>query len=109
MYELLKEGLDLPIAGEVRGGRGLLAGVELVRDKELRTPFDPAEGVTAAVVKATFDKGVLIMPGAPGIIDGVHGDHIAVSPPFTIEEAEVRRSVEAVLESIDEVGRNLGY
>ena len=109
MFELLKEGLDLPIAGEVRGGRGLLAGVELVRDKERRTPFDPAEGVTAAVVKATFDKGVLIMAGAPGIIDGVHGDHIAVSPPFTIEEAEVRRSVEAVLESIDEVGRQLGY
>ena len=109
MFELLKEGLDLPIVGEVRGGRGLLAGVEFVRDKERRTPFDPAEGVTAAVVKAAFDKGVLIMPGAPGIIDGVNGDHIAVSPPFTIEEAEVRRSVEAVLESIDKVGKQLGY
>ena len=109
MFELLKPALDLPIVGEVRGGRGLLAGVEFVTDKEKRTPFDPARGVTAAVVKSVFDKGVLIMPGAPGLIDGVNGDHIAVSPPFTITEPDVRRTAEVILESVDEVGKQLGY
>ena len=68
----------------------MLAGVEFVTDKEKRTPFDPKEGVAAAVVKSVFDKGVLIMPGAPGIIDGVNGDHVAISPPFTIDESGVR-------------------
>ena len=108
MLELLKPALDLPIVGEVRG-KGLLTGVEFAADKEKRTPFDPAQGVTAAVVKAVFERGVLIMPGSPGLIDGVAGDHIAVSPPFTIAESEVRHTAEVIIEAIEEVGRQLGY
>ena len=109
MFEQMKAARDLPIVGEIRGGRGLLAGVEFVTDKEKRTPFDPKEGVAAAVVKSVFDKGVLIMPGAPGIIDGVNGDHIAISPPFTIDESGVRHSVEIILESIHDVSKKFGY
>jgi adenosylmethionine-8-amino-7-oxononanoate aminotransferase len=99
---------DLPIVGEVRG-KGLLNGIEFVADKQTRAPFDPARGVTGAVVKQAFDRGVLIMPGAPGPIDGVNGDHIALSPPFTVNEKEVTKIVQVLKASIEEVAKGLGY
>ena len=55
-----------------------------------------------------FDMGVLLMPGAPGLIDGVAGDHIAISPPFTINESEVDEIVRVVKESIGQVAIQLG-
>ena len=108
MLEKLLELQDSPIVGEVRG-KGLLCGVEFVADKEARTPFDLSKGVTAAVVNRMFEKGVLVMPGAPGLIDGVAGDHIAISPPFTISEVEVVKVVEVLREVIREVAAELGY
>ena len=99
---------DLPIVAQVRG-KGLLIGVEFTADKAERTPFDPALGVTSMVVDRALDKGVLVMPGAPGLEDGVAGDHIAISPPFTIEESEVGRIAEVLTEVIQEVSEHLGY
>lgn len=99
---------ELPIVGEVRG-KGLLIGIEFVADREKKVPFAPLQGVTEMIVDSIFEKGVLVMPGAPGLIDGVAGDHIAISPPFTITETEVNQTVEAVKESIIEVSTRLGY
>jgi len=112
MGELMLEQLmplqGLPIVGEVRG-KGLLIGIEFVADQENRTPFDPAQGVTGMIVDSIFEKGVLVMPGAPGSVDGISGDHIAISPPFTITESEVNQIVEVVKNSIVEVSAKLGY
>ena len=107
MLEQMKTLEELPIVGEVRG-KGLLLGAEFVANKETREPFDVGRGVTAMVVNKMFDRGVLIMPGAPGLIEGVAGDHIAVSPPFTINEAEVKETVGVMREVIVEVGEELG-
>ncbi len=93
---------ELPHVGAVRG-KGLLIGVELVADKATHTPFDPAQGITAQIIDRAFAKGVLVMPGAPGSVDGVSGDHIAISPPFTINEAEVQQIVDVLREAITEV------
>ena len=98
MLQCLVPLLDNPIVGAVRG-KGLLTGVEFVADKQTREPFPPERGVTAAVVDRVFDRGVLIMPGAPGLVDGVRGDHIAISPPFTVGEDEVETTVRAVTRS----------
>jgi adenosylmethionine-8-amino-7-oxononanoate aminotransferase len=96
-----------PIVGEVRG-KGLLIGIEFVADKATHAPFDPALGVTGRVVEKAFERGVLIMPGAPGLVDGAAGDHIAISPPFTISEAQVQQVVEVLQEVISEVAVELG-
>lgn len=108
MLEKLLPLKALPIVGEVRG-KGLLIGIEFVADKDTRTPFDPAKGVTSMVVDRAFEQGVLVMPGAPGLVDGVRGDHIAISPPFTITEPEVDRVVDILQETISEVSADLGY
>jgi len=102
MLEKLKPLEDHPLVAEVRG-RGLLTGVEFIADKQSRTPFDPALGVTSRMVDALFDREVLVMPGAPGLIDGERGDHIAISPPFTITAAQVQEVVDAVFASVDEL------
>ena len=99
---------ELPIAGEVRG-KGLLIGTEFVADREKKAPVDPLQGVTGMIVDSIFEKGVLVMPGAPGLIDSVAGVHIAISPPVTITETEANQTVEAVRESIIEVSTRLGY
>jgi adenosylmethionine-8-amino-7-oxononanoate aminotransferase len=107
MLARLKSFEQMPIVGEVRG-KGLLLGIEFVADKATRRPFDPSLGVTARVVDKAFERGLLIMPGAPGLINGVAGDHIAISPPFTINEAQAQQVVDVLAASIHDVADEVG-
>ncbi len=106
MLEQLQTLTDLSIVRTVRG-KGLLCGIEFAADKDRGDPFDPALGVTGRIVKEAFDRGVLIMPGAPGHLDGVNGDHVAISPPYTVTEDEVGRIARVLRESVETVERTL--
>jgi adenosylmethionine-8-amino-7-oxononanoate aminotransferase len=106
MLEKLETLSSLPIVGEVRG-KGLLIGIDFTSDKKTRASFDPDLGLTSRVVNLAFEKGVLIMPGAPGLVDGAEGDHIAISPPFTINESEIDTVVDVLRETISEVADQL--
>jgi adenosylmethionine-8-amino-7-oxononanoate aminotransferase len=81
--------------GEVRG-RGLFAGVEFVADRNSRAPFPEEAHVTARVASGMRDRGVIINPGVPGANYGRGGDHIQISPPFVINNAEIDRIVDAL-------------
>lgn len=72
------------LIGDVRG-RGLMAGVELVSDREQKTPLS-AE-ITKRFVKATADRGVLVRQG---------GHIIILSPPLTIEASHVDEIIHAM-------------
>lgn len=78
---------DLPHVGDTRG-RGLFAGVELVRDKESKTPFDPALKLHAAIKANCMARGLLVYPMG-GTIDGQYGDHILIAPPFIITPSQL--------------------
>ncbi len=106
MLEQLQTLTDLSIVRTVRG-KGLLCGIEFAVDKDRGVPFDPALGVTGRIVKETFDRGVLIMPGAPGPLDGVNGDHVAISPPYTVTEDEASRIARVLREAVETVERTL--
>ncbi len=106
MLEQLQSLTELPMVSTVRG-KGLLCGIEFTSDKERDTPFDPSLGVTGRVVREAFDRGVLIMPGAPGPVDGVYGDHVAISPPYTVNEDEVARIATVLGEAVEAVQRTL--
>ena len=88
-------------------GKGLLCGVEFAADAERGTTFDPSLGVTGRVVREAFERGVLIMPGAPGPLDGVNGDHVAISPPYTVTEDEIVRIATVLGEAVEAVERTL--
>jgi adenosylmethionine-8-amino-7-oxononanoate aminotransferase len=73
--------------GDIRG-RGLFRGIELVADRESKTPFDPALGVAGKIKKAAMTEGLICYPMS-GTRDGKAGDHILLAPPFIIEEEEI--------------------
>ncbi|MBR8086294.1 aspartate aminotransferase family protein [Burkholderia vietnamiensis] len=81
-----------PHVGDVRGRR-LFVGVELVRDRDSKAPFDPKLKLHAAVKREAMQRGLMVYPMG-GTIDGVHGDHILVAPPFICTAQQIDTIVE---------------
>lgn len=85
--------------GEVRG-RGLLIGVEFLRDPGKRAPFAASLGASRRVKAAALDNGVVVFAGS-GTIDGESGDHIFLAPPFNIANDEVEEVAERVSQAAE--------
>ncbi|HDR9765455.1 TPA: aspartate aminotransferase family protein [Burkholderia cepacia ATCC 25416] len=88
-----------PHVGDVRG-RGLFVGVELVRDRDTKATFDPALKLHAAVKREAMQRGLMVYPMG-GTIDGVHGDHILVAPPFICTAQQIDTIVQRLSGAID--------
>ena len=73
--------------GDVRG-RGYFVGVELVKDRETRAPFEPERGLSYAVGQRAFADGLICYP-CSGNVDGVAGDTIILAPPYNASDAEL--------------------
>lgn len=86
--------------GDIRG-RGLFMAVELVRDREDRTPFDHNKKLHAVIKQQAINNGLLVYPMG-GTIDGKSGDHVLVAPPFIVSETEIDQIVDRLRQSIDE-------
>ena len=109
MGEYLLEKLQIlyrhAIVGDVRG-LGLFAGVEFVKNRESKEPFDVKLKVNALIGARAFDKGLITYPGGGGA-DGIRGDHSLLAPPFTITEAQIDEMVTILDESIAEISEEL--
>ena len=90
-----------PHVGDIRG-RGLFWGVELVADRETKTPFAPARQIAARIKQAGMERGLLCYPMG-GTIDGRLGDHIVLAPPYIITEPQLDELVELLGATIDAV------
>ena len=106
LVEQLQELKDISIVNSVRG-KGLLCGIDFSPGVESGGAFDPEQSITSRVVQAAFERGLLVMPGAPGPLDGVNGDHIAISPPFIINLGEIAQITDTLKEAIKFVERTL--
>ena len=84
--------------GDVRG-RGLLVGIEFVKDKRTKQPFERSKTFVEKVTSECFKKG-LILTGGSGGADGIEGDHIIISPPFTITGSQIDEVIEILNDSI---------
>jgi adenosylmethionine-8-amino-7-oxononanoate aminotransferase len=49
----------------------------------------------------------MIIGGMPGLVDTELGDHLQITPAFTMTEEEIDTAVEIIRESIQEVKREL--
>jgi 4-aminobutyrate aminotransferase len=78
-----------PLIGEVRG-RGLMIGLELVRDRKTK---EPASDEAKAARAAMRERGILVGVG------GVLGNVVRVQPPLSITEEECDH-VASVLEEV---------
>jgi taurine-pyruvate aminotransferase len=76
------------IVGDVRG-KGLLLGVELVKDRMTKQPVGPAQ--ITSIVDFCRDNGVIVGRGGGG---RAYGNTIVLSPPLVITRAECDRIVE---------------
>ena len=95
LHEVLAPLSDHELVSEVRGGTGLLAAVELDPDLLARDPR-----AVDALYRHTRERGVLVRPLVRGV---------AVSPPLTIESAELSLIGDAVAGALDAVsGGELG-
>jgi adenosylmethionine-8-amino-7-oxononanoate aminotransferase len=81
-----------PYVGQIRG-RGLLLGVEFVRDRVTKEPFDPSFKLHARIKSTAMDQGLLVYPMG-GTIDGHTGDHVLIAPPFIVAESDIDQIVD---------------
>jgi 4-aminobutyrate aminotransferase len=87
LYEGLKDLEDrYEVVGEVRG-KGLMVGVELVKDKESKEPN--TDGAARAMEEAR-ERGLLVGRG------GLYGNVLRLSPPLVIDEADAQRAIETL-------------
>lgn len=82
-----------PYVGDVRG-KGLVFGVELVKDKATK---EPAPDLTRKLIDVAAQNGLLI-----GSV-GVFGNVIRVAPPLVINEAELDESLEIFERSLGQL------
>jgi len=52
-------------------------------------------------------RGLLCYPMG-GTVDGLHGDHVLLAPPFTATRDELQRIATLLAESVDAVTASLG-
>ena len=78
------------IIGEVRG-KGLMLGVELVKDRSTKTP---AKDECAAVFEKCKDLGLLIGKG------GLFGNTLRIKPPMCIHRGDANFMLEVIDEAL---------
>ena len=81
--ELQKLAARHPVIGEVRGGHGLFAVIELVSDRATRAPIAPWPAQSDAM------KALLAAARDEGVSFGSRGNLIILAPPLVIAEADL--------------------
>ena len=79
------------LIGEVRG-KGLMLGMELVREKK-----EPAVAEILQLFENTKKKGLLIGKG------GLYGNVVRITPPMTVEKSQIDQAVKILDQSFEEI------
>ncbi|MCD4825427.1 MAG: aspartate aminotransferase family protein [Phycisphaerae bacterium] len=84
------------IVGDVRA-KGCLMGIELVKDKATKEPFDDAGKI---IYRKAFEKGLAWIPA---------GHILRMSPPIVMEDEVLLKGLDMIDEAIGEAEKELGY
>jgi len=96
MNRMLKLKQEHPIVGDVKG-KGFLLGIELVKDKSTKEPFDEAGKL---VYQKAFRKGLAWIPA---------GHILRMSPPLIMDETFASKGMDIIEEAITEVEKEFRY
>ena len=97
LFERLQVLYRHPFVGDIRGGKGLFAGIELVKDRETREPF-PAKFGIGNKVTALLDKHGLFTRAT---------DVIPILPPLISTRDDVGYIVERVDRALSDLAEEL--
>ncbi|WP_323780864.1 aspartate aminotransferase family protein [Thalassovita sp.] len=75
---LLQLGEKYDLIGDVRGGHGLMCALELVADRETKTPID--KKTIATLHNVTYEAGAMVR---------ISGNNVILSPPLILSETNV--------------------
>ncbi|OFI85722.1 hypothetical protein BFX19_17850 [Vibrio cholerae] len=89
-----------PHVADIRG-RGMFWSVELAEDRASLRPYAPQRRLHARIKTQAREFGLLCYPGA-GTIDGTHGDHVLLAPPYISTADELAFAVDALARAIDQ-------
>lgn len=97
---------DHPNVGDIRG-KGFFWGIELVKDKTTKEPFDTNIGIAQSIVNLALSEYNMTIYKGTGGADGLKGDHIMIQPPYNITVKDVDHIVEVVTIVIERVFKEI--
>ena len=92
--------LPFTFVGDVRG-KGLMLGVEIVKDKVTKEPFPASMGMAEKLTVTLMRHGVIVYPGN-GNADGENGDQFLLAPPLIITKDQVDELLEGMVAGFTE-------
>ena len=94
MLQRYKDALeDHPHVGNIRG-KGMMHGIEIVKDKSTKEWFEPEFGLGAKLTKAMLDRGLYTR---------VRSEVICSAPPLNTDQATLNKMVEVVHDAVVDV------
>ncbi len=84
---------DHPLVGDVRG-RGMLAAIELVTDKQKKTPLPAAADPSRRIFDRAWDNGLVIRAFGNGVL--------GYAPPLCCTESEIDAIIERTRMTLDQ-------
>jgi len=89
--------IDHPLIGDARGV-GLLAAIELVKNKQTKEPFNSSDEVGGIFANQIQSNG---------LISRAMGDSLAFAPPLIIEDKQIEKMLRIIERSLDETHKIL--
>ncbi|KAJ6121177.1 Pyridoxal phosphate-dependent transferase major region subdomain 2 [Penicillium sp. IBT 18751x] len=97
-----------PYVGDIRG-KGLFWGLEFVKNKTTKEPFDPQSRLSFLIQeKGLQPEFAVSFYGSPGTVDGIRGDHVLLAPPYIVSKEEIDTIVDVLARVLAEVFAELG-
>jgi L-2,4-diaminobutyrate transaminase len=92
-----------PHVGDIRAGKGLLAAVEIVEDRDTKKNFGADRKVARLVQTEMMARGIVTRTRPTAGAHPAPGDIVCIAPPLVVRETEVDRIVAVTRDAINGV------
>ena len=96
---------EFEIVGDARG-MGMMCGIEFVKDKETKEPFDPKLKVSSRYELECLNRGLSLFM-CSGCVEGVAGDMILITPPLVITREQIDDLIRIMQDALQALQKEL--